>query len=124
MAHQIYLPEVQLSRWTSAYTTVSVFSTAVTYYRYYLEPSVVKNNGSVGFSPAGTQTHSHTSTPTHATFTTTVTTPTSDIKPLTSLLGSQGKSLKLIVQVSHDKLPCCAGYVVTCMLDMLHRGHV
>jgi hypothetical protein len=27
------------------------------------------------------------------------------------------------VQVSHDKLPC-AGYVVTCMLDMLHCDHM
>jgi hypothetical protein len=100
------------------------FSTAVTYYRYYLEPSVVKNNGSVRFSPTGSQTHSHTSTRTHAaSVTTTVTTPTSDIKPLTSLLGSQGKSLKLNVQVSHDKLPC-TGYVLTCMLDMLHWAHI
>lgn len=77
--------------------------TAVTYYRYYLEPSVVKNNGSAGFSPPGTQTNSHTGTPTHVasvTTSTTVTTPTSDIKPLSSLLGSQAKPLNLNVQVS------------------------
>ncbi|PNF42799.1 hypothetical protein B7P43_G13609 [Cryptotermes secundus] len=65
--------------------------------RYYLEPSIVKNNGSAGFSPPGTQTHSRTSTPTHAS---SVTTPTSNIKPLSSLLGSQAKSLKLNVQTS------------------------
>lgn len=99
----------------------------MTYYRYYLEPSVVKNNGSAGFSPPGTQTHSRTSTPTHAaSVTTTVTTPTSNIKPLSSLLGSQAKSLKLNVQVSscHNKLPCCTGYVLACMLDMLHCDHI
>jgi hypothetical protein len=84
----------------------------VTLCRYYLEPSVVKNNGSAGFSPPGTQTHSQTSTPTHAaSVTTTITTPTSDIKPLSSLLGSQAKSLKLNVQVSfcQDKLSSCTG---------------
>jgi hypothetical protein len=97
--------------------TVVAISTAVTYCRYYLEPSVVKNNGSAGFSPPGTQTHSHTSTPVHAASATTVSTPTSDIKPLTSLIGPQGKSLKLNVQVNHFKLLLCAGYVLTCILD-------
>ncbi|KDR15368.1 Arf-GAP domain and FG repeats-containing protein 1 [Zootermopsis nevadensis] len=71
--------------------------------RYYMEPSVVKNDGSAGFSPSGTQTNSHTGTPTHVasvTTSTAVTTPTSDIKPLSSLLGSQVKPLNLNVQTS------------------------
>jgi hypothetical protein len=126
-ADQMCFPKLQLSTWTTDCTaTVSIFS-AMTYYRYYLEPSVVKNNGSVGFSPPGTQTHSRTSTPTHAaSVTTTVTTPTSDIKPLSSLLGSQTKSLKLNVQVSscHNKLACCTWYILVCMLDMLHCDHM
>jgi hypothetical protein len=123
-ADQMYFPKLQLSMWTSACSaTVCIFSTSVTYYRYYLEPSVIKNNGSAGFSPPGTQTHSRTSTPTHAT---SVTTPTSDIKPLSSLLGSQAKSLKLNVQVSsyHNKLPCYTGYVLASMLDMLHCDNI
>lgn len=68
--------------------------------RYYLEPSM-KNIGTTGFSPPTTQTHSRTGTPTHAAaVATTVTTPTSDIKPLSSLLGSQVKPLKLNVKSS------------------------
>ncbi|KAJ4443903.1 hypothetical protein ANN_05690 [Periplaneta americana] len=72
--------------------------------RYYLEPSAAaKNNGSVGFSPPGTQPQSRTGTPIHVatpatTTTTTVTTIASDIKPLSILLGSQAKSLTLNVQ--------------------------
>ncbi|XP_069692417.1 arf-GAP domain and FG repeat-containing protein 1 isoform X2 [Periplaneta americana] len=74
--------------------------------RYYLEPSAAaKNNGSVGFSPPGTQPQSRTGTPIHVatpatTTTTTVTTIASDIKPLSILLGSQAKSLTLNVQTS------------------------
>jgi len=61
----------------------------------------MKSTGTAGFSPPTTQTHSRTGTPTHAAaVATTVTTPTSDIKPLSSLLGSQVKPLKLNVQVS------------------------
>ncbi|KAJ9579785.1 hypothetical protein L9F63_004570 [Diploptera punctata] len=77
--------------------------------RYYLEPSVAtKNNGSVGFSPPGTQNSSRTSTPTHVVSTasstvvttSSITTTASDIKPLSSLLGSQARSLNLNVQTS------------------------
>ena len=61
----------------------------------------MKNVGTTGFSPPTTQTHSRTGTPTHsAAVAATVTTPTSDIKPLSSLLGSQVKPLKLNMQVS------------------------
>lgn len=68
--------------------------------RYYLEPSI-KNIGTTGFSPPATQAHSQTGTPTHtAAVATTVTTLTSDIKPLSSLLGSHVKPLKLNVQSS------------------------
>jgi hypothetical protein len=61
----------------------------------------MKNIGTTGFSPPTTQTHSQTGTPTHAAVVaTTVTSPTLDIKPLSSLLSSQVKPLKLNVQVS------------------------
>jgi len=61
----------------------------------------MKNTGTTGFSPPTTQSHSRTGTPTHvAAVATTAATPTSDIKPLSSLLGSQVKPLKLNVQVS------------------------
>jgi len=61
----------------------------------------MKSTGTTGFSPPTAQTHSRTGTPTHAAaVATTVTTPTSDVKPLSSLLGSQVKPLKLNVKVS------------------------
>ncbi|PSN41621.1 hypothetical protein C0J52_17776 [Blattella germanica] len=77
------------------------------------QPSAaVKNNGSVGFSPPGTRNHSRTGTPTHVSTTTTtssnvmttttVTTTASDLKPLSSLLGSQAKTLTLNVQFLAD----------------------
>lgn len=75
--------------------------------RYYLEPSAaaIKNNGSVGFSPPGTQPQSRTGTPIHIatppkTSIAAVATTASDIKPLSSLLGSHTKSLTLNVQTS------------------------
>lgn len=108
----VAFPKLQLNAWTFAQNTAIMYlitllslvlPIAVIYCRYYMEPSVVKNDGSAGFSPSGTQTNSHTGTPTHVasvTTSTAVTTPTSDIKPLSSLLGSQAKPLNLNVQVS------------------------